>query len=281
MKKTISFFLAVILAFPIKACAFADGAGFQKDKVTFSGLTVVDNEECAIQITGIQRAYDGGCELKIAMENKSGDKTYRFSIRNASVNGVQCDTMFSNEVSAGKKAIDTAHFYGNGLDMADVDYSNIEVTFKVYDSDKWSDTIALETVHIYPYGEDAATTFEFQQKDSDIVIVDNDYVTAIVVGFDPDNTWGYTVNLFLRNKAKTETMFSVDEASINGYMSDPFWAESIQAGKCGFESLHWYDSKLQELGIDEVEEIEFIFKAYDNENWFAEKYFNDPVTLNP
>lgn len=281
MKKIISIMLTVFLALSISICAHGEKGGFQKDRVTFQELTVVDNEECVIRVTGIKPTYSFDCELKVEMENKSADKTYRFSIRGAAVNGLQCETMFSAEVAAGKKAADTISFYGTGIEKENVDFSDIELTFKVYDGDKWMDTVALETVHIYPYGEENATQFKFQKKDSDIILVDNEYITAIVTGFDPDNLWGYTVNLFLQNKTDKEAMFSVNEASVNGYMVDPFWAESVIPGKCEFDALHFSSHSLEEVGVGEVEEIEFIFRSHNDEDWFAEDYFNEPVTLNP
>lgn len=281
MKKIISMVLTVFLVLSIPICAHGEKGGFQKDRVTFQGLTVIDCDECVIRITGIEPTNSFDCKLKLNLENKSEDKTYRFSVRSAAVNGLQCETMFSAEVAAGKKAVDTMTFYGTGIEAENVDFSDIELTFKVYDSDSWTDTVALETVHVYPYGEENAIQFEFQQKESDIVIVDNEYVTAIVIGYDPYNLWGYTVNLFLRNKTDTEAMFSVDEASVNGYMVDPFWAESVIPGKCEFDALHFSARSLEEIGAEEVEEIEFVFRSHDYDDWFAVDYFNELVTLNP
>lgn len=40
------------------------------------------------------------------------------------------------------------------------------------------------------------------------VIIDNDYVTVIVTGYEDDEIWGYTANLFLLNKTDKTVMFS-------------------------------------------------------------------------
>lgn len=147
---------------------------------------------------------------------------------------------------------------------------------RVYDDNDWeAEDVASETVHIYPYGEDKAVTFVRESQDSDNVIVDNDYVTAIITGYEEDSIWGYTANLFLVNKTDKEVMFSVDEASVNGYMIDPFWANSVGAGKCAFSTIAWSDDSLEENNISEVESIEFTFSASDNEDWTADYFANE------
>lgn len=113
------------------------------------------------------------------------------------------------------------------------------------------------------------------------VIIDNDYVTVIVTGYEDDEIWGYTANLFLLNKTDKTVMFSVDDASVNGFMADPFYATSVSAGKCAFSSMAWSDTTLEENGITEVEEIEVLFRAYDADDFMGEDFANEVITLNP
>ena len=94
----------------------------------------------------------------------------------------------------------------------------------------------------------------------------------IVTGYEDDEIWGYTANLFLLNKTDKTVMFSVDDASVNGFMADPFYATSVSAGKCAFSSMAWSDTTLEENGITEVEEIEVLFRAYDADDFMGEDY---------
>lgn len=253
------------------------------NQITFEGLVAVDNEECVIKIKEIDPDNMWGFTLKVELENKSAEKTYMFSVESAAINGVQCDPLFANEVAPGKKANESISFSNSSLKENGVeDYTDIELTFRVYDSNDWlSEAVARETVHVYPYGEDKATTFVRETQSSDNVIVDNEYVTVVVTGYENDTIWGYTVKLFLLNKTDKNVMFSADEASVNGYMADPFFATSVSAGKCAFSSMSWSDSTLQENGITEVEEIEFLLKAYDSDNWFGDGFANETITLKP
>lgn len=255
----------------------------KKNEISFTEIVAVDNDECTIKITDIDPDNLWGYTLKVQLENKSTEKTYMYSVESASINGVQCDPFFATEVAAGKKSNNEISFSDSDLEDNGVgDYTDIELTFRVYDSNDWmADEVARETVHVYPYGEDKATIFVRETQANDNVIIDNDYVTVIVTGYEDDAIWGYTVNLFLLNKTDKDVMFSIDEASVNGYMADPFYATEVAAGKCAFSSMSWSDTTLEDNNITDVEEIEFKFRAYDSDNWFGDDFANEIITLNP
>ena len=301
MKKILALFLAMLMLLSIVACDVEtppdnsgnnsssgsqtnnNGESSNKAEITFNGLVAIDNAECTIKITEIDPNNMWGYTLKVQLENKSNDKTYMFSVENAAINGVQCDPFFATEVAAGKKANNEISFTKSELEKNGItDYTDIELTFRVYDTNDWmADDVAKETVHIYPYGENKAVNFVRKPQSTDNVIIDNEYVTVIVTGYEKDDIWGYTVNLFLLNKTDKNVMFSVDEASVNGYMADPFFAKSVSSGKCAFSSMSWSDTTLEENGITAIEEIEFNLRVYDEDNWMGDDFANKNVTLTP
>lgn len=255
----------------------------EDDKISFTEIVVVDNAECAIKITGIDPDNMWGYTLNALIENKSEDKTYMFSVETAAINGVKCDPFFASEVAAGKKANEKISFLDDTLDKNDIGaYTDIELTFRVYDSnDFMADEVARETIHVYPYGKDKAVKFVREAQESDNIIIDNDYVTVIVTGYETDEIWGYTAKLFLVNKTDKNIMFAVDDVSVNGFMADPFYAESVSAGKCAFSSMAWSNTTLEENGITDIEEIELTFRAYDGDDWQSEDFANETITLKP
>ena len=301
MKKLVTLLLSLALVLSLAACggeATPDAsddapASSQNEESTendntenhivFEEVVAIDNAECAVKITEIDPDNMWGYTLKAQLENKSTEKTYMFSVESASINGVQCDPMFASEVAAGKKANEEINFSTDTLEENGiVEYTDIELTFKVYDSNDWSaDPVGKETIHVYPYGEENAVAFVREAQATDNVIIDNDYVTVIVTGYEDDEIWGYTANLFLLNKTDKTVMFSVDDASVNGFMADPFYATSVSAGKCAFSSMAWSDTTLEENGITEVEEIEVLFRAYDADDFMGEDFANEVITLNP
>lgn len=254
-----------------------------QEEVDFENVIVVDNSECSIKITGIDPDNMWGYTLNVNLENKSADKTYMFSVSDAAINGVQSDPFFATEVAAGKKANADISFSDSTLEDNGITvFTDIELSFRVYDSNDWTvEAVAEETTHIYPHGADEATTFVREPQSSDEILIDNEYVTATIIGYEEEGTWGYTVNLFLQNKTDATAMFSVDEASVNGYMADPFYATSVGAGKCAFSSMSWSDTTFEENDITSVEEIEFKFRAYNGDDWTADDFANELIILNP
>ncbi len=254
----------------------------QEASTEFQEVVAVDNDQCTIKITEIDPDNLWGYTLKAMLENKSSDKTYMFAVETASINGVECDPAFATEVTAGSKSNNEINFTTDTLEENDIgDFTDIELTFRVHDSDDWlADPVANDTIHIYPYGEDKATVFVREPQDTDQVLVDNDACTAIVTGYEEDELWGYTVNLFLLNKTDQTVMFSVDDATVNGYMADPFFAHSVAPGKCAFTSMAWSDSIFEENSITEVNEISFLLRAH-RDDLTGDDYVHENITLNP
>lgn len=146
-----------------------------ENQIVFEEVVAIDNAECAVKITEIDPDNMWGYTLKAQLENKSTEKTYMFSVESASINGVQCDPMFAIEVAAGKKANEEINFSTDTLEENGiVEYTDIELTFKVYDSNDWSaDPVGKETIHVYPYGEENAVAFVREEQATDNVIIDN------------------------------------------------------------------------------------------------------------
>ncbi len=260
-----------------------DNESSLENVMTFTETVAVDNDECSIKVTGIDTDSIWGYTLKVLLENKSADRSYMFTVDKASINGVECTALFASTVAAGKKSNDTVTFSDDKLKENKIsDYTDIELTFRVYDSEDFlSDDVAKETVHIYPYGEDKAVKFVRDAQPTDNVIVDNEYVTAIVTGYEEDAILGYGVSLFLVNKTDKNLMFTTENTSVNGFMADPFFATSVSAGKCAFNSITWFTSTFEENGITDVETIEFDLRAYDLDDLLAKDIVNEAVTLNP
>ena len=309
MKKITSLFLAIMLLISLTACGASDGKKsspatgtdsskqdnqskednqFKEDKssvgnLTFSEMVAIDNEECTVKITEIDPDNIMGFTLKAQLENKSTEKTYMFSVESGAINGVECDPLFAVEIAAGKKSNNEINFLNDNLKKNEIgDYTDIELTFRVYDSNDWTaEPVAKETIHIYPYGEDRAVKFVRSPQPNDNVIIDNDSVTVIVTGYEEDKIWGYKVNLFLINKTDKNVMFGVNEASINGFMADPLYATTVSAGKCAFSSMSWTNRVLEDNGISAVEKIEFKFRIYDSDDWTLSDIVNETITLKP
>ena len=292
MKKLFVFILSVMMILSMVACgtsktnvvAPTTEAPIETLEVTFAETSVVDNEECSIVITAIDPDNVFGYALKVQLENKSTDKTYVFNVDEASINSVECTTLFATEVAPGKKANSEVILAVDDRTIAaDIgEYTDIELTFCVYDSNNLTEpNVVEETVHVYPFGEDKATAFVRETLDTDNVILDNEYVTVVVLGYEDNELWGYSVNLFLVNKTSTDVMFSTSAVSVNDIMLNPVYADSVAPGKCSFSYMTWFDSEFEENDITEVNNIEFTLRAYNENDLTAVDFANEQIKLVP
>ena len=132
-----------------------------------------------------------------------------------------------------------------------------------------------------PHTAPPETTAPTQEESTPIVLVDNNDVCVKIIGTENDPIWGYTLNVYLENKTDKELMFTVDNVSINRYMCDPFWAESVAPGMKSNSSIYWFESSLEQNSITDVEEISFTLRVYDSNDFFAEDVFLETFTVTP
>ena len=256
------------------------GAGDTAETISLENMTAIDTDECSIILEDINPNDTWGeYTIHAELENKTADKKLMFSIDNAYVNGVENDPYFASEVAAGKKAKASISFTSLE-DYGITDFSDIELGFRVYDNDDWTaDAFAEEVVHVYPHGEENAELYVREPADTDNVLVDNENISVIVTGIDEEDTWGYTLDLYIANKTDKTIMVSADDISVNGYMADPYFGHTLGAGKSAFTEMSWSYSSLEESGITEVGDIEFTLRAYDYDDWSADDLVNQVVTL--
>ena len=164
------------------------------------------------------------------------------------------------------------------------EYTDIEITILAYNSDDiMGEPLPDETIHIYPYGEEKATKFEYEIKDTDQVLVDNEYITVAYVGSESDDVSGYTATIYIVNKTDTKVTLDASDVSVNGYMADPLYMETLERGKSAFSGINWLNSDFESAGIDKssISNIEFNLDIYDEDNSDREHFFNGKVTITP
>lgn len=112
-------------------------------------------------------------------------------------------------------------------------------------------------------------------------VVDNDYCTIKITGIDPNNTWGYTLDVYLENKsADTDYMFSLSFSSVNGLGMDALFATEVAPGKKANEQIHFTDRELNAL-VGQFTDIELTFQVTDANDWLAKPVANPTVHIYP
>lgn len=249
---------------------------------TIQSYTAVDSEEYSITVNSIEEDDIFGFTVNITIENKSADTDYSFNATNCSINGVQTEVSMYYDVAAGKKANTTITFEDlkeYGIEK----YTDIEILIVISDASLGGDRFGEETIHIYPYGEENAVKFVYEQKSTDKVLMDNEYLTLIYTGVDKEDFWGYAAHLYVVNKTDAYMVLNADDVSIDGYMVDPFFIETVYPGKRDFLSMSWTDGSLKQNNIDEnnVSSIEFTMDVYDIDDYNRSHFATEILTINP
>ena len=248
-----------------------------------SGETVVvDNDECLIKITDVDLEDDYGITMKVYTENKSDDKNYNFYLDSASVNGVVCSSYFSMDVESEDDDKEELLIYTDSLEYLEIDkYTDIELSFTVSDSDDWeADPVAEESVNIYPYGKKKAETFERDESDDDIEVCDESDFSAVIVEYEKDDFWGYSVMVYFENNSDdTDYYLHMDNGYINGVMCGSYDSYVIPAGKRALASFYFDTDMLEENGLNKITDVEIDIVVMDYNEY--ETVFEDKIHLYP
>jgi hypothetical protein len=258
--------------------ASAEAAGTEDGN--FSQV-LIDDENVYVELKSIEPDSIGGYTWKMNLKNRT-DKTLMYSMENTSVNGVMIDPFWAEEVAPGKEANSdvswsTSDFENNGIDQV----TEVSFTLHVYDSEDFETDYADQDFTIYPLGEDAAQNNTREAGENDVTLFETDQCAMRVTGVDPNGDMGYTLDVTLINNTDQDVYFSVENASINGIMCDPFWASEVAAGKSSNTEISWATDTLSEAGLDasSVTTIDLPVRVSASDDFTADAIMDQTFTL--
>lgn len=272
MKKVIALLLALCMLFAFAACSDSKGEAETTaeettepqttEKVKPEPAKLIDDEYLTFTVNDAYTDEDLGYVLKTVIENKS-DEDYFYSIDSCSINGVSVDAFFYAEVKAGKKAVEKVEISDFVLEGTGIgEYTDIEMEISVA-KDILEAPVAERTVHYYPQGADKAAKFVRQPAATDKILVDNAYITLTAVGMGHDDEYEATeVHLYLENKSDKDLTIEAESVSVNDIMLDPYYYDTVAAGKVKFSVLSWDDYELEEKEIEKIERVEMNISGY-------------------
>ncbi len=245
---------------------------------------LVEDENVTFTVTKFVSNEHLGLEMHVYCENKT-DKNMMFSLDGVSVCGVMYDPFWAEEVAAGKKINSVIYFDTYQLEtMGITSVDEISFRLHIFDNDNWMDEPFVdEDFDIYPTGltEETVLYPEYQHKNGETVLLDNDRLLFIVEKVDDTDGDYYTLNCYLHNRTGEDLLVSWDSVSVNGFMVDPFWAAAVEDGKQLYTQISFFSSDLAEQGIETVSEIEFTLTAYDYDDFEGDYLVEEVLTFQP
>ena len=256
--------------------------------------TIADRDDFLFAIKDASTDSSSGYSWKLYIENRT-DKNLLFSFEKVSVNGVMCDPFWAEVVMAGKKGTCEIMWMRDTLEERQIsEVAQVDFTLNVCNDDDYAEAPLMhEQFTVCPHGENMSlgenkseesgeqyAPLEHQPSETDIVLIDNDDCAIIVTGFDPENSWGYAVHLYLHNKTEEDLIFATENTSVNGVMCESLWTEIVTAGHSAVSTILWDTASLHEKEISEVSEISLPMKVYSDKD-IANPYVEETFELTP
>lgn len=251
--------------------------------VRMDETVLVDHDLATFTVKKAEASDHAAMQLQVQCVNKS-DRALMFSWDMVSVCGYMYDPFWSEEVAAGKTAnstvyLDTYELEEMGIHSVD----EISFTLRIVDSENWmEEPIVQQAFTIYPTGLNAETVQLPQRMPTEgQVVVAEDENVRFVIEKAEDGASGYVLSVYMENKSDRNLMFSWDKVSVNGYMIEPFWATSVNAGKRACSAITFSRTDLGSNGIEKVSNIEFTLLVSDYDDWTADYLLDKTFTYNP
>lgn len=128
---------------------------------------------------------------------------------------------------------------------------------------------------------EAPTEPPVTEAEAENVLVDNESCTFAVVGASTNDYTGMELRVRCANKTEGTVVFSWDAVSVCGFMYDPMWSQEVAPGET-VESVVSIDTfRLEEYGIESVDEISFRLNVFDSESWMDAPYVSDYFSIYP
>lgn len=258
----------------IQACGSSDSEE-EKDIVTSeeneseSVVTIEEQilfEQDGIVVTAKEYVTDRiwGDGIKLLIENNS-DKSVTVGCNALIVNNYMISDLFVSGVAAGKKANEVMYLSSEELEAAGIDsVGQIEVYFHVYDTDTYETLFDTECVTIQT---SKYANMDTTPDDIGMELYNAEGIKIIGKTVDENSFWGTAILLYCENNSGKNVGISVEEMSINGFMTNPLFSTTIYDGKMAVENITLFSSDLEENGIETIEDVELKFYIYDADSY--------------
>lgn len=253
--------------------------------ITFEPLTVMDNDDCKIEITKLEYVELFGYNITVNVENK-GDQELIFSLESATANGVQLLEAFyyNSDIPAGESDEDVIQLKDEEMEKCGFyKFTELELAFKVINSEY--EDVAAEEIVIHPYGtETAIGDFERASQEGDLVLVDNDYVSVVVYECEMDKDYGaYYMRYYAVNKTDAKIWIDFEDVSLNGIEVSSGGIEEIYPENAWFGAMYVWEFELEDNGIEEVEKIDFTLDVHTYDDRYDEndQFVDEDITVEP
>jgi predicted small secreted protein len=294
MKKFLLVLLVVMTAICLAACGgssntsnptgssaqsepSAGGSSSASKRVSIQEEVIFDQND--IKVTAKSLDPTGsifGATVAVLIENNSS-KNITVQARNSAVNGVMVDTLFSCDVTAGKKANDTITFSASDLKRAGIEViKEIQFQLHFFNAESWDTIVDSDPIIITT---DADPSFVQEYDDSGVVLLDTKGFRIVAQGLDETSSiLGTELLLYIENNTDNNVTIQVRDVSVNGFMVGTIFSCDVLAGNKAFDDITFMKSDLEKNSIKDINEIDLSFHIFDANSWNT-ILDSEPITI--
>lgn len=231
--------------------------------ITIAEQVLVDQDGIKITATGYESDGLFGDAVDILVENNSSND-YTIGCDALIVNDFMIADLFSVDVAAGKKSNETIDLYSSELEAAGIDsVGKIEFYFHAYDAN-WDNLFSGVYSEI--------DTSEFANMDTTADDTGSELYNANgvrIVGktVDENSFWGTAILVYVENTSGRNINVTVEDLSVNGFMIEPYFYETVYDGKKSIGTIDLMSTELEQNGITSVDNVELKFSITDNDTY--------------
>lgn len=245
-------------------------------------IVVAETKEATMAIVNMGFNEDSDYVVTVYLENNT-DSSVMFAWDDCYLNDITSEPYFAYELAAGMREICTATFDADELAIAGItDVTKLEFSVNIYNSDDWSaDHFVEDSFAVYPKGKDAAVSQVRAPQDTDIVLVDTDELSIVVVGTYATD-YATEMVLYYENKLPDSILsFAIDNTLVNDIEFTTFNYDNLLGGKKGYTSVRWSNSDLEDAAITEITSVQLPIEVVCYDTWPTTEYVNETFTVNP
>lgn len=215
-----------------------------------------------ITATGLETDTFWGAEVKLLIENDS-DKDVGIGSEVVIVNDYMITDLFSSEVSAGKKANESITLFSREFKAAGIDnIGKIELYLYTYDPNTYDTLKESECITIKTSDYDNMDT---EAEITGTILFDQDGIKVTAQYVDENSFWGKAVVMLVENNTDKIINVNSNNVSVNGFMMTDFYYAEVYPHKKSVDEMEFFNSELEENGIETIEEIELTIEIYDED----------------
>lgn len=235
--------------------------GDVKELEKFKEVVLYEDDAVKAVLTNVEKKNDKKYRLFLEYTNKT-DREVTFSLNGSTVNGVACEDEGDTVYVEAKGTMELERIMGVG-DVVPEKVGEIKyMDFTLSMSYRGGDYESIEYLKgIFIFTKSEGDYFVREEKDSDVLLLDDDSFKVTFVDLDKDKDGLYNFVFYYENKEEMADGFSditIENAKINGQeiKSYGYWSSIYEKG---YEAVSFFDFDLDELGIEEIETLEFDF----------------------